>query len=108
MSEIAVNGSRFRTLVEPIGKKRFDTFLRRLSVMGWSCFIRSCSPSWLARNWTAARETLARVLESYLVRRMICNADTRGYGALCLTLLGARAGRRWRGECRRRGACLAN
>jgi hypothetical protein len=39
-----------------------------------------------------ARDTLARILESYLVRRMICNADTRGYGALCLVLLGALAG----------------
>ena len=34
MSEIAVNGARFRTLVEPLGKTRFDTFLRRLSVTG--------------------------------------------------------------------------
>jgi Protein of unknown function DUF262 len=92
MSEIAVNGARFRTLVEPLGKTRFDTFLRRLSVMGLVVF-HPFLLAVMARKELeqAARETLARVLESYLVRRMICNADTRGYGALCLTLLGALA-----------------
>jgi len=93
MSEIAVNGARFRTLVEPLGKTRFDTFLRRLSVMGLVVF-HPFLLAVMARKELEqpARETLARVLESYLVRRMICNADTRGYGALCLTLLGALAG----------------
>jgi hypothetical protein len=92
MSEIALNGARFRTLVEPLGKTRFDTFLRRLSVMGLVVF-HPFLLAVMARKELEqpARDTLARMLESYLVRRMICNADTRGYGALCLTLVGALA-----------------
>ena len=38
------------------------------------------------------QDRIARILESYLVRRMVCNQDTRGYGALCISLLDALAG----------------
>jgi hypothetical protein len=92
MSDIAVNGTRFRTLVEPLGKTRFDTFLRRLSVMGLVVF-HPLLLAVMARKELEqpARDKLAQALESYLVRRMIRNADTRGYGALCLTLVGTLA-----------------
>ena len=35
------------------------------------------------------RDRIAVIMESYLVRRMICNADTRGYSTLCIGLLNA-------------------
>ena len=96
MSAIALASARFRTLVEPTGKTRFDSFLRRLSTMGLVVF----HPFLLAvmereESDHLVRDQIAKIVESYLVRRMICNAETRSYGALCLTLRMSSITRTW-------------
>jgi hypothetical protein len=90
MADIASNSERFQTIEAPKGKTRFDVFLWRLSTLGLVVF----TPFLLALmsrkgSDQADRDRIARMLESYLVRRMICNLETRGYGSLCVLLLQA-------------------
>ena len=90
MGDIDAHAKRFHYIDAPTGKTRFDTFLRRLSTLGLVVF-HPFLLALMARTASDAvdRDRIASILESYLVRRMICNLDTRGYGTLCLSLLGA-------------------
>lgn len=93
MANISAGGARFRALVEPTGKTRFDVFLRRLSSMALVIF-HPFLLAVMARDDIKAdgRDRIAAMMESYLVRRMICDLETRGYNALCLALIGALSG----------------
>lgn len=78
----------FERIDKPSGTSRFDRFLERLHVMDVIVF----HPSLLAIMDSAAGDEqllsrVADILESFLVRRMICNYQTRGYAALALRLL---------------------
>ncbi|QGM48243.1 HNH endonuclease family protein [Methylocystis heyeri] len=88
MADIDVNARRFRAITHPQGNTRFDVTLRRLATMGLVVF----HPFLLGVMGRGAsdqsdRDEVGATLESYLVRRMVCNSDTRGYGNLCMTLL---------------------
>lgn len=88
MSGIAEDAKRFRLIENPVGKTRFDTFLRRLGVMDIVVF----HPLLLAimgrpGSDDADRGEVGVALESYLVRRVVCGYQTRGYGTLAISLL---------------------
>ena len=90
MRDIQANATRFHYVSQPTGRSRFDAFLERLQPMAVVVF----HPFLLALMARSASDDLDRdrvgaILESYLVRRMICNLDTRGYGNLCIGLLDA-------------------
>lgn len=85
---------RFADLYEridkPKGNGRFDRFLARLQTLDMIVF----HPLLLAiMDQSGDDETqlgeVAEVLESFLVRRMVCTYQTRGYGTLALRLLEA-------------------
>ena len=89
MSDIADDAKRFRLIEKPLGQTRFDTFLRRLGVLDIVVFY----PLLLELMGRAGSDERDRnqagvALESYLVRRVVCSFQTRGYGTLVLTLLG--------------------
>lgn len=78
----------FERIDNPGGNGRFDRFLARLKTMDMVVF----HPLLLAvMDQTGDDEVqlaeVAEVLESFLVRRMVCNYQTRGYGSLALRLL---------------------
>ena len=90
LADIDVNAGRFRAITHPERNTRFDVTLARLATMGLVVF----HPFLLGvmgrkASDQADRDEIGVVLESYLVRRMVCNLDTRGYGSLCMTLLEA-------------------
>ena len=69
---------------------RFAFFLQRLKVLDVVVF----HPLLLeimgrAGSDDADRDLCVEALESYLVRRLVCGMQTRGYGALALNLLKA-------------------
>lgn len=88
LADIRDDAVRFREMQFPTGSTRFDAFLRRLDrldVVVFYPFILAV----MGRPGTDAgdRDKIALALESYLVRRMVCNLQTRGYGGLALDLL---------------------
>ncbi len=90
MRDIRADGVRFERIDQPAGTSRFDTFLQRLKILDVVVF----HPVLLAvmgRVGSHSRDLddAAVVLESYLVRRMVCGQQTRSYGALALELLKA-------------------
>lgn len=90
MSAIRSDALRFERIDKPTHRTRFDLFLGRLKSLDMVVF----HPLLIALLETneAAPETLDKVsiaLESYLVRRMICGMQTRGYSTLSLKLLRA-------------------
>ena len=90
MSDIADDAKRFRLIERPVGKTRFDTFLRRLGVLDVVVF----HPLFLelmgrVGSDEADRDEVGVALDSYLVRRLVCGYQTRGYGTLAITLLDA-------------------
>ncbi len=89
MQDVHADAASYRTIEAPTGTSRFDTFLRRLKKLDIVVF----HPLLLAlmRRQGSGQDdldTTAIVLESYLVRRVICWEQTRGYGALALALIG--------------------
>ena len=90
MSSIRKHADLFERIDKPSGEGRFDRFLERLKVLDIIVF----HPLLLAvmddaqgdENELAA---IAEILESFLVRRMVCNYQTRGYATLALRLLDA-------------------
>jgi hypothetical protein len=88
MADIDVNANRFRVITHPDGNTRFDVTLRRLATMGLVVF-HPFLMGLMGREASdqADRDEIGVILESYLVRRMVCYLDTRGYGNLCMTLL---------------------
>lgn len=90
MSEIAADAERYVFIDKAEGKDRFATFLRRLKPLD----VTVLDPVLLAlmeRDGNGGEDlrSAAVAIESYLVRRMICGYQTRGYGALTLRLLKA-------------------
>lgn len=88
MEDIRADSVRFRRIDEPAGKTRFDTFLRRLKTFDFVVF-QPVLMALLARPGTdeGDLDQIGVVLESWLLRRMICGAETRGYGTFALSLL---------------------
>jgi len=88
MQSIRSDADRYERLDKPTDKTRFDVFLQRLKSMDMIVF-HPLLLSVMAKLETQPDELdrLAIALESYLVRRMICSYQTRGYGTLALKLL---------------------
>ena len=90
MNGIARDATFFERLATENGTDRFSRFLQRLRVLDVVVF----DPVLLAlmgrdASDEADRVAAAEAIESYLVRRMVCGYQTRGYGALVLRLLKA-------------------
>ncbi len=78
----------FVRIDRPQGSTRFDRFLVRLKTLDMIVFhpVLLAIMDVLGDNEDQLGE-VAEVLESFLVRRMVCNYQTRGYGSLSLRLL---------------------
>ena len=90
MAGIRQDADLYERIDRPTGSGRFDRFLQRLGVLE----VIVLHPVLLALmgrpgSDEADRVGAAEALESYLVRRMICGFQTRGYGTLALKLLRA-------------------
>jgi len=90
LADIQADALNYRSLAAPEGQGRFAEFVRRLSRLNIVVF----DPLLLAvmrrgDNQPAQLDAIAVTLESYLIRRMVCNSQTRGYGTLALKLLQA-------------------
>jgi hypothetical protein len=88
LANIRRDADLYERIDKPSGNGRFDRFLQRLKVMD----VIVLHPVLLALmgrpgSDTSDLEACAVAIESYLVRRMICRYQTRGYGALALRLL---------------------
>lgn len=90
MADIHTDGHRFREINAPVGKTRFDTFLRRLGRLDFVAF-HPLLLELMGRPGSTPedRDAAALILESYLVRRVICWEETRAYSKLVLDLLRA-------------------
>jgi hypothetical protein len=88
MASISLDAERFRLIEEPVGKTRFHVFLRRLKVIDIVVF-HPLLLELMGRPGSDDddRDIAGTALESYLVRRIICGGQTRGYGVLALSLL---------------------
>lgn len=90
MADINTDGHRFQRIEAPTGKTRFDVFLRRIGSLDFAAF----HPLLLelmnrAGSSPSDCDTAAVIMESYLVRRVICWDETRAYSTLVLELLNA-------------------
>ena len=87
MRSIRNDADRFERIDKPSDATRFDRFLQRLKSMDLIVF-HPLLLAVMARLEADPQELdrVALVLESYLVRRMICAYQTRGYGTLALRL----------------------
>jgi hypothetical protein len=90
MAEIHRDGQCYRQIEQPTGTTRFDTFLRRLTPLGIVVF-HPVLLALMGRHGSdqTDRDAAAVALESYLVRRIVCLEETRGYAAVMLSLLTA-------------------
>lgn len=88
MADIAADAERFRKIENPVGNSRFDVFLHRLQAIDIVVF-HPLILEIMGRKGSNAldRDKFSIALESYLVRRMVCGMQTRGYGSLVLDLL---------------------
>lgn len=90
MEGIAEDAALFERIDAAVGTDRFARFLQRLGVLD----VVVLDPVLLALmgrkgSDEADRVAAAVAIESYLIRRMVCGYQTRGYGALTLRLLKA-------------------
>jgi hypothetical protein len=90
MSNIAQDARLFERMATERGADRFSRFLQRVRVLD----VTVLDPVILeVMGRTSENEedrvAAASAIESYLVRRMVCGFQTRGYGAVALRLLGA-------------------
>lgn len=92
MSAIARDARFFVRIAEERGTDRFSRFLQRLGVLDVVVF-DAVLLALIGRTGSDDTDLVATAtaLESYLVRRMVCGYQTRGYGALALRLLKAMA-----------------
>ncbi|WP_321924293.1 DUF262 domain-containing protein [Burkholderia sp. BCC1998] len=88
MAGIHADALRYLHISDPQGSTRFDEFLRRLHTLDVVVF-HPLLLALLGRPGVTASnlDEAATVLESYLVRRMICGYQTRGYGGLAIFLM---------------------
>ncbi|MBZ9857062.1 DUF262 domain-containing HNH endonuclease family protein [Mesorhizobium sp. CA13] len=89
MSDIQVHGDLFRQIDQPPGRSRFATFCARLKPLDMSVF-QPVLMALMSREGSTEddKNSVAAALESYLVRRMVCGGQTRGYGNLAIDLIG--------------------
>jgi hypothetical protein len=92
MEDINSDARRFRDIDVVTGTTRFHIFLRRLKYFDFIVF-QPFLMGLLGRpgSDSADLDAIAVVFESWILRRMICRQQTRGYGAFALTLLEALA-----------------
>lgn len=88
MEDIAADAIQFRRIDQSNGKTRFDVFLSRLKRFDFVVF----QPLLMAlmrrpASDQADLDAVGVALESWLLRRMICGEETRGYGTFALSLL---------------------
>jgi hypothetical protein len=90
MASIHADALRFAKIDQPTGNRRFELFLERLTRLGIIVF-HPLLLEVMFRSETDPQDAdaFAEILESYLVRRLICGAQTRSYGTLSLTILKA-------------------
>ncbi|OAN77239.1 hypothetical protein A8B81_15730 [Sulfitobacter pontiacus] len=88
MASIHSDALRYIRIDLPKGNSRFDLFLERLKRLGSVVFYPLLLEV-IARSETDPTEAdkFGVSLESYLVRRLVCGAQTRSYGSLTLTIL---------------------
>lgn len=88
MASIYADALRFKKIDQPAGNGRFDLFLARLKRLDIIVF-HPLLLEVMSRRETHSLDADAcgEILESYLVRRLICGAQTRSYGTLALTIL---------------------
>ena len=90
MASIHADALRFLKIDKPIGGRRFDLFLERLKRLDVIVF-HPLLLEVMARTEADPSEAdeFGGILESYLVRRLVCGAQTRSYGSLAITILKA-------------------
>jgi len=88
LQDIKSESNRYLYLQNPKGETRYDIFLRRLAKMNILTF-HSVLLALMAREGSTQEEldAAAVLLESYLVRRMVCGMSTSRYPAVVLTML---------------------
>ncbi len=93
LTDIFDDALRYRRIDAPVGWSRFDIFLRRLKVFDFVVF-QPVLLALMGRPGTDETDLgrIATAFESWLLRRMVCEEQTRGYGTFAITLLDAIAG----------------
>lgn len=88
MEDIECYSSYYQRIDSPSGDDTFGKALIRLNRLDFVVF-RPVLMSLLSRRGSTVQdqELASRALESFLVRRMVCGMQTRGYGTLALELL---------------------
>jgi hypothetical protein len=88
MEEIETYSRYYERIDAPAGDDDYGKLLTRLNRLDFVVF-RPVLMSLLGRPGSAPedQELASKALESFLVRRMVCGMQTRGYGALALDLL---------------------
>lgn len=88
MQSIRRDADLYEQIDRPTGPGRLNLFLRRLGVLE-VIVLHPVLLALMGRSGSNAldRENAASILESYLIRRMVCGYQTRGYNALALRLL---------------------
>lgn len=88
LRDIKGESDRYVYLEKPTKDTRYDVFLHRLSRMNILTF-HSVLLALMARNGSTPEElnSIAVMLESYLVRRTVCGQGASRYSALSLTML---------------------
>jgi hypothetical protein len=88
MTSIRTDATRFERIDRPTGNTRFDVFLDRLKSLDVVVFHPLLFELMDGLSQDAeALDRSAACIESYLVRRMTCGFQTRGYGMLSIRLL---------------------
>lgn len=90
MQEIKENADNYQIIDRPEGASKFADALAHLNRLDFATF-RPVILKVMARPASdeADRTRAARAIESYLVRRMVCDMQTRGYGTLAVDLVQA-------------------
>ena len=88
MSDIKRNSDNYRLIDQPAGSTEFAATLTRLNRLDFVVF-RPALMKIMERSFSDEndRTASALALESYLVRRMVCDMQTRGYGTLAVELV---------------------
>ena len=88
LQDIKAESDRYLYLQDPKGDSRFDVFLRRLGKMNILTF-HSVLLALMAREGATPEEldAAAVLIESYLVRRMVCGMPASRYSAIALNML---------------------
>jgi len=88
MASIHADALRFEKIDRPTGNGRFELFLermKRLNIVVFHPLLLEVMA--IAETDANDADEFGEILESYLVRRLICGAQTRSYGTFALTLL---------------------